>query len=705
MKSLLHKIHNKTTANFFLLRHKFSSKHILIIVLSLLFCKEFSYSQNFFPIKFGDLNKNYFYHKYIWGIYYGGSGGDSSKTYNQIISDTLSYQNNIFNSYWENNYYFLNTTDNKLYVLLNNQVRLAVDFNKTSGGDTLFYDGTSKYYHYKGINNLQIMGKPRRMFWIDFYYEGNGPGGQYRLLKQNWGFKFLDSIGQFEYYYYVYADATGFSYSETKDRCKTYYVKNSCGTFILFESPSIVSAAVVSDSIIKLNWADILEYENGYIVERRKLNENNFNIIANLPPNSVQYFDYDVLSLQTYQYRIRTKVDTLISSPKDTITISTLRPPENLSASNTTKGKILLSWNFSSTVTPNFIVERKMLINTNKWSEYIKLDSTNHFQTNHIDSNVTESQKFKYRVKAILNDISSMYSNEVEITPIFSNLHAPFNFTANINEYEAVQLNWQDTNYIAMHYDLQRKIVPNSFYNTLTAFWNRDTSYIDETIPSSTLIYYRISSVYGNNSSSFAELQIMSPPFMPLISPSNLNGTIYDSNKVILTWNDNSNNEKEFYIVRGKTQSSAFNIGRVNRNFTTFIDSFPKLHGLDAEQWYGVYANNPHSWSNTNWFYLEITDIQGHNIPETNFTLSSNFPNPFNPTTTIYFQIPKLQHVQLVIYDVLGKEVATLVNEEKSAGNYEVEFRTGDLHLSSGIYFYRLQAGESIETKKMILLR
>lgn len=394
----------------------------------------------------------------------------------------------------------------------------------------------------------------------------------------------------------------------------------------------------------------------------------------------------------------------MIANPKDTITIGALKSPEDLSASNATKGKILLSWNFSSTVTPNFIVERKMLISTNKWSEYAMLDSTHHFQTKYIDSNVTESQKFKYRVKAVLDNISSSYSNEVEITPIFSNLNAPFNFTATINEYEAIQLNWQDTNYIAMHYDLQKKIV-NSFYYTLTAFWNRDTLYIDEIIPSSTLIYYRVRSVYGNNNSSFTELQIMSPPFMPLISPSNLNGTIGDSNKVILTWNDNSNNEKEFYIVRGKTQSSAFNIGRVNRNFTTFIDSFPKLYGLEAELWYGVYANNPHSWSNTNWFYLEITDIQGHNIPETNFTLSNNFPNPFNPTTTIYFQIPKLQHIQLIIYDVLGNEVATLVNEEKSAGNYEVEFRTDEIKLSSGIYFYRLHAGDFVETKKMILLR
>lgn len=87
------------------------------------------------------------------------------------------------------------------------------------------------------------------------------------------------------------------------------------------------------------------------------------------------------------------------------------------------------------------------------------------------------------------------------------------------------------------------------------------------------------------------------------------------------------------------------------------------------------------------------------------FFLEQNYPNPFNPTTKITYQIPNTGFVQLKIYDVLGKEIATLVNEEKLAGNHVVEFRTDDLHLSSGIYFYSMRAGDFAETKKMILLR
>jgi len=85
------------------------------------------------------------------------------------------------------------------------------------------------------------------------------------------------------------------------------------------------------------------------------------------------------------------------------------------------------------------------------------------------------------------------------------------------------------------------------------------------------------------------------------------------------------------------------------------------------------------------------------------FHLNQNYPNPFNPSTSIKYAIMSNQFVQLKVYDVLGKEAATLVNEEKSAGTYEVNFNASQL--SSGIYFYKLQAGSFISTKKMILIK
>jgi photosystem II stability/assembly factor-like uncharacterized protein len=89
-------------------------------------------------------------------------------------------------------------------------------------------------------------------------------------------------------------------------------------------------------------------------------------------------------------------------------------------------------------------------------------------------------------------------------------------------------------------------------------------------------------------------------------------------------------------------------------------------------------------------------------IPST-YMLKQNYPNPFNPTTKIKYQIPKLSFVTIKVYDVLGSEVVSLVNEEKPIGSYEVKF--DGMGLPSGIYFYRLQAGSFADTKKMVLMK
>ncbi|MCX6164954.1 MAG: T9SS type A sorting domain-containing protein, partial [Ignavibacteriae bacterium] len=87
------------------------------------------------------------------------------------------------------------------------------------------------------------------------------------------------------------------------------------------------------------------------------------------------------------------------------------------------------------------------------------------------------------------------------------------------------------------------------------------------------------------------------------------------------------------------------------------------------------------------------------NIPN-NYALKQNYPNPFNPTTSIQFSIPKNGLVKLVVYDILGKEVSTLVNEVKTAGNYIIDFNASNL--TSGIYFYKITSGEFSSVKKML---
>jgi hypothetical protein len=97
-----------------------------------------------------------------------------------------------------------------------------------------------------------------------------------------------------------------------------------------------------------------------------------------------------------------------------------------------------------------------------------------------------------------------------------------------------------------------------------------------------------------------------------------------------------------------------------------------------------------------------VAESTGGDLPKS-FALEQNYPNPFNPTTTINYQIPTAGIVSLKVYDILGKEISTLINEEKPAGNYNVAFDGSKL--ASGIYFYRLKVNGFNEVRKMLLVK
>jgi hypothetical protein len=100
---------------------------------------------------------------------------------------------------------------------------------------------------------------------------------------------------------------------------------------------------------------------------------------------------------------------------------------------------------------------------------------------------------------------------------------------------------------------------------------------------------------------------------------------------------------------------------------------------------------------------MESTDVESlENIPD-KYSLEQNYPNPFNPVTRIKFSLPQAEFVELKVYDILGNEIALIVNEFKAAGYHEVSFKSTSL--PSGLYFYSIQAGGNSFVKKMLLLK
>lgn len=177
-------------------------------------------------------------------------------------------------------------------------------------------------------------------------------------------------------------------------------------------------------------------------------------------------------------------------------------------------------------------------------------------------------------------------------------------------------------------------------------------------------------------------------------------------NTVSLNWITASEiNNYGFEVQRSKmiennVMSEWESIGFVNGNGTSSSSNYYSFSDAGLTPGYYLYRlkiiDNDGSFEYSNQLYINIEQ------PAV-FSLSQNYPNPFNPVTLIQYQIPEKQFVTLKIYDALGVEVASLVNEEKEAGIYEVSFDASAL--TSGVYFYTLQSGSYMQTNKMLLLK
>ena len=191
--------------------------------------------------------------------------------------------------------------------------------------------------------------------------------------------------------------------------------------------------------------------------------------------------------------------------------------------------------------------------------------------------------------------------------------------------------------------------------------------------------------------------------------------TGYDE-KVELLWDENVEKDFQYYEIY-RSIDSEFNTDTMKTpTYSTIENKFDDLEVIQSTTYYYVvtavdYSGNKSGFSQK--VFTIVADVKsGAEIP-TVYKLGQNYPNPFNPSTTIKYSIPSNKtplmrgvvgvFVTLKIYDILGREVETLVNEQQKAGNYEVNFDASTL--SSGIYFYRLQSYSFVESKKMILIK
>ncbi len=190
------------------------------------------------------------------------------------------------------------------------------------------------------------------------------------------------------------------------------------------------------------------------------------------------------------------------------------------------------------------------------------------------------------------------------------------------------------------------------------------------------------------------------PSAPTLIAPAD--STEIDSASVLFAWQRSQPEVTKYWLELDTTEQ--FSTSFIDSTITDTTYLYSALQ-VNKSYWWRVKAFNVAGWgdfSEVRMFTTNIVSVENEKIP-IEYALQQNYPNPFNPTTTIKYQIPELSFVTIKVYDVLGNEIAILVNEEKAVGSYEVEFDGNQL--TSGIYFYTLAAGSFRESKKMILLK
>jgi hypothetical protein len=191
-------------------------------------------------------------------------------------------------------------------------------------------------------------------------------------------------------------------------------------------------------------------------------------------------------------------------------------------------------------------------------------------------------------------------------------------------------------------------------------------------------------------------------------APVNAMLALLASGRIRLSWTLDSTDPDVGHYVVYRSATSGFPVTDSTRlqmtTDTTIIDSstsvgnkyFYRITTVD------VHGNESIPTPELGVAVTALPGVSGVNLPG-EFGLGQNFPNPFNPSTTIRYGLPSRAHVSLTLFNTLGQSVSTLMNGEQGAGYYEVQFNA--TNLSSGVYFYRIQAGDFIATKRLLLVK
>jgi hypothetical protein len=277
--------------------------------------------------------------------------------------------------------------------------------------------------------------------------------------------------------------------------------------------------------------------------------------------------------------------------------------------------------------------------------------------------------------------------------------------SSTINDQLPVAISWSPVGYVeSYHFQL----ASDDGFNNLLVDANGLTNafYLLNTLQKDAHYYWRVKATNDAGESEWSATHTFSAiaPFVTVTIPNGgeqwQRGLSY-----FIQWKDNLAEDVTIQLYKGDklsaTLANTSNLGAykwaINSNLATGTDYSIKIKSKVDNTLFDV--------SDSTFSIIDTTGsaVLNETAVVKEFALDQNYPNPFNPTTIINYSIPKQSHVTIKVYDVTGREAATLVNEEKPMGNYKVEFNAD--HFSGGIYLYQIKTEGLTLTKKMLLLK
>ncbi|HEX9251169.1 MAG TPA: T9SS type A sorting domain-containing protein, partial [Ignavibacteriaceae bacterium] len=373
--------------------------------------------------------------------------------------------------------------------------------------------------------------------------------------------------------------------------------------------------------------------------------------------------------------------------------------PSLLNSNPINNTQIELSWTDNSNNEDGFKIERK----TTASGTYSEIAQVGPNITNYNSTGLSGGTEYCYRVRSYNSAGNSLYSNESCNFTLPDLPNVPVNLVANVIQNPlSVELVWSDNSTNEDGFIIEKEMVTEAYV-------------VIDTVPANTASYqdldvtyqtynYRIKAFNVTGASAYSEIAQVSVP----VELTSFTASVASGNVNLIWKTATETNNSGFNIEKQKLSSPQSSVGNGEWNTISFVSG----KGTTTEC--QIYSYKDANISAGKYLYrLKQIDFNGMfeysnaievivSAPD-NFSLNQNYPNPFNPSTTIEFQLPKESFVSLKVYNILGVEIATLVNEQRQAGVHKINFDASGL--TSGLYIYKITSGGFEQTRKMMLLK